>query len=641
MFPERMRKIFVVYLLLFSVIHMKASHIVGGEIYYKCLGNNMYEFTVNIYRDCLPESQGGGNSAALLADNPAYLSIFQGSTLVFFDSIPANSIQTVPTNFSNDCLNNPPNTCLSMMQFKFQRLLPPSAVPYSLYYQRCCRNGTINNINNPGITGATYFCEIPATPISCNSSAVFKNYPPQIICINNPFVYDHSALDTDGDSLSYDFCPALIGGDKDTPKPIITTLPGLFGVSYRSPFSASNPIIGNPPITIDPKTGIITGTPNMQGRFVVTICCHEWRNGVMINTIRRDFQFVVTNCSRAVVADVPVLSQEANTYVIQCKSFTVPFRNTSTGGFKYHWDFGVTGLLDDTSDQFQPTYTYPDSGTYKVTLWVNQGTTCPDSITRLVKVYPTFKANFSYSGLLCPESPISFTDESTTPYSIIDYWFWNFKDGTTTSDQNPVHAFPNAAAEYNVTLIAGNALGCRDTAVKVVKIPLVNIFAGNDTVIVKNEVINYNATGGVSYTWSPGDYLNFTNINNPTGVYSDTGVFTYILQGITKDGCTGYDTIQVTVAKDPYLLMPTVFSPNGDGLNDYFNILYAGFRRLNSFKIFDRWGKLVFETNDFRKGWDGRLNGRLCDVGAYFWVISAIDLANRPKLLKGDISIVY
>src|SRR5690606_11039305 len=124
------------------------------------------------------------------------------------------------------------------------------------------------------------------------------------------------------------------------------------------------------------------------GRFVVTVCCHEWRNGAIINTVKRDFQFEITNCSKAVVANIPQYSEEFNTYIVNCTDHTVFFENKSSGGFTYDWDFGDPTTTSDVSTDFQPSYTYPDTGTYVVKLVVNKGSTCPDSIVRFVKVFP-------------------------------------------------------------------------------------------------------------------------------------------------------------------------------------------------------------------------------------------------------------
>lgn len=489
-------------LLMSSCFSAYASHIVGGEMTYVCLGpdpgnpNNMrYRITLTIYQDCY-----SGNAVAIIEDDPAIIGIINGSTPLAIDSIflppfdDTNPIQ-VPPNFSSDCVNNPPETCLRKATFSKIYSLPAN-LSYFVAYQRCCRNNTILNIFKPGEMGATYYCTIPpAITENCNNSAVYKEYPPQIICVNLPFVYDHSATDADGDSLSYEFCEAYVGGAISDAKPI-PQAPPYIPVSYIGGFSATKPMAGNPVIRIDPVTGVITGTPNIEGRFVVTVCCHEWRNGVIINTVKREFQFVVTNCSKAVVANIPQYSEEFNTYIVECKSNTVEFDNLSSGGETYYWDFGVANDINDTSTQFEPTYTYPDTGTYVVKLVVNRGRKCSDSITRYVKVYPTFFGNYAFDGFLCPGSPISFTDSSrsTTQY-IPNFWLWNFGDGVTTFDRNTSHTFARGGT-YPVVLISGNSRGCRDTVSQNVSVERFEPYAGGDTIIVKGESINFNAQGG-------------------------------------------------------------------------------------------------------------------------------------------------
>lgn len=624
-----------------GALQLNASHIVGGNLSYVCLGNNTYEFTLSIYRDCLPPAQGGGNPAALQSDDPAFVSIFSGNSFFSFDSIFYSSSFQIPTNFSNDCINNPPATCLNRLQFKFIKYLPPSGNAYTVVYQRCCRNETINNVINPGTTGASYTCVIPGSNVICNNSAVFTNYPPQIICVNNPFIYDHSATDADGDSLSYYFCDAFKGGDANDPKPVLLgALPFFSSVNYRSPYNPVNPLGGNPILKIDPQTGIITGTPNIQGRFVVNVCCEERRNGMLINTAKREFQFVVTNCSKAVVANIPQFSEEQNTYVVNCKSREVHFVNQSTGGFTYLWDFGVTDLSNDTSNLFEPNYIYPDTGTYVVKLIVNKGTTCPDSISRIVKIYPQFKGDFEYNGLLCPNSPINFVDLSTTTFGMVNYWKWSFDDNEFSTDQNPTHVYANIGKDFHVTLISGNNYGCRDTSDAVLKVPKVNVFAGNDTVIVKNTPFQFNGTGAVTYGWSPPTFLDNPFVRNPNAIFADTGTYVYNLQGITANNCYGYDDIKIIVADGPYLTMPNAFSPNGDGNNDQFKILSAGYKKLKTFKIFNRWGEQLFSTTDFKKGWDGTQGGKPCEIGTYFWVVTAVDLEDKEKLIKGDLILI-
>lgn len=637
-----MRKLVFFLFGLFIFNYSSASHVVGGDLTYVCLGNNTYEFMISIYRDCLPPSQGGGNPAALESDNPAFISIYNGNNFFSFDSVYFFDRVNIPANFSNECINNPPATCINRIRFRLVKVLPPNANPYTVIYQRCCRNETVNNILAPGITGATYFCTVPPPPANCNNSAVFKNFPPQIICAGNPFVYDHSATDPDADSLSYGFCDALKGGDPNDPKPALTSgfLPVLSTVNYRAPYSSAVPMAGNPVVQIDPVTGVITGTPNIQGRFVVTVCCYEWRNGAIINVTTREFQFVVTNCSKAVVANIPQLSDEQNTFVASCKSFTVNFINKSSGGFSYFWDFGVEGILSDTSNLFEPTFTYPDTGTYRVKLIVNRGTTCPDSIIRLVKVYPLFNTDFSFAGNLCPENPIQFNDLSTATFQPINFWAWNFDDGNTSSLQNPIHVFGNQDKVYNVSLISGNVFGCRDTARKSIDMKKVKVFAGNDTVIVRNTPITLFGQGASQYEWTPSSFLDNPFSQSPMAIFADTGRYTYILKGVTSNGCVDNDTITITVASGPYLTVPNAFTPNGDGNNDIFKILAAGYKELKTFRIFNRWGEQVFATTNFRLGWDGKHKGRDSEVGNYYWVVTAIDLDGNEQLIKGDLTLI-
>lgn len=616
-----------------------ATHIVGGEMTYKCLGNNYYQVRLDIYQDCLT-----GEPAAIADDTPAYIGVFtiSGFPVVAWDSVSSttNGGELVPRNFSNECVNNPPNVCLRKVSFVATYYLPPNNEGYRVTYTRCCRNAGILNINKASETGATYFCEIPpASVATCNNSAYFKNYPPQIICVNNPLFYDHSATDADGDSLSYEFCDSYPGGIAQDPKPKPSaTLPPPISIApgYRTGFSPAKPMGGNPVIVINPTTGMISGTPNIQGRFIVTVCCNEWRAGKKINTVKREFQFVVTNCSKAVVADIPQLSNEYNTFLVECKSKTVQFFNRSTGGFAYEWDFGVPGA---TSTEFQPKYTYPDSGVYIVKLFVNKGSTCPDSISKFVKIYPQMKADFSYEGLQCPNTEMSFTDLSDATYKPINSWQWNFGDGITDNVQNPKHTF-YAGGTYNIKLISTSVKGCVDTITKVLVVENFQPFAGNDTIIVKGEYVNFHATGGIKYVWTPTTNLSFTDVQNPTGYYPDTGKFYYSVHITSAAGCQGDDSIMVWVVNQPSLFIPSGFTPNGDGLNDFLKVISVGYSKVRFFRVFNRWGQVVYETNRFDNPWDGTYKGRKMEIGTYFWMLGVTDRFGTESTMKGDVTLI-
>ncbi len=644
-------RLFTILLFLFSLSNFKAeaSHIVGGEVTYVYTGDSVststgtilhkYYVSLSIYEDCL-----NGQPEAIADDNPAFLGVFDaitGTTYELDTGIYAINYLTalqVPINFSNSCVSNIPATCLKKKTFAKTYALPSNAHGYIISYERCCRNASILNVNNPGDEGATYYCSIPPTSIH-NNSAVFKNYPPQIICLNNPLYYDNSATDADGDSLSYGFCPALLGASSADIKPT-PYYPNLNDtVTYIAPYSARAPMTGFPPIQINPVTGLITGTPNRIGRFLVTVFCNEYRGGVLINQIKREFQFVVTDCSKVVIADIPQYSTDFNTYIVNCADYTVHFVNTSSGGFAYHWDFGVPGTTTDTSSDFEPTFVYPDTGTYTVKLLVNPGTTCPDSINRLVKVYPKFLAGFSDSGRQCPGAPISFIDQSAATIKPITNWQWNFGDGGSSSDQNPVHSYAYGGT-FNVILVSKNIKNCVDTAVKQVIVETFKPFAGDDTIIVKGEDILFNAQGGIQYSWSPPTNLSDTSIYDPLGTYPDTGHFTYMVHVVSNFGCYGDDTIKVTVVGHSEFVVPTGFTPNGDGLNDYFRPIAVGYRSLNYFRVFDRWGERVYNSTSLEVGWDGTFGNKQCEIGTYFWEISYTDRFGKNGFQKGDVTLI-
>jgi gliding motility-associated-like protein len=638
-------KLAIVWFLVFTlgiVPLARASHIVGGEFVYNCKNNEVgtgyikYDINFKLYMDCI-----NGQIDAINREDNGYFVVYDAVTKRALDTIVKyrTTKDYIPADFENSCVTNPPNTCLLRNTYDFTLTLPDNGNGYYVATNNCCRNGTIVNINNPSETGASYFIFLPPRSLF-NNSARFSNLPPQIICVNNPFLYDNSATDPDGDSLSYAFGPAFQAITSTSGNQIAAQFspPPYPSVNYGFGILPSRPMPGNPILQINPQTGIISGTPNQQGIFVVSVYCYEWRNGIKIDSVMREFQFVVTNCSKSVVANIPQYSEEFNTYVVQCKSLTVGFENLSTGGEYYHWDFGVPGIVTDTSNEVNPVYTYPDTGTYVVKLYVNHGSTCQDSINRFVKVYPTFFSDFSFDGLHCPGSVIQFHDSSYGSRASIS-WSWDFGDSTFSDIKDPTHVY-DSGDTYPVVLISKNDKGCIDTVKEDLFIEDFRPFAGNDTIIVKGESINYNASGGSTYRWMPATNLSDSEINNPVGYYPDSGHFAYNVYIKSDYGCEGNDSIKVWVVNQSAIFVPSAFSPNGDGLNETLRPIGIGYRNMNFFRVYNRWGQQVFYTTKFNEGWNGIFNGTVQDIGTYFWVLSMNNRFGKEELVKGDCILV-
>ena len=189
-------------------------------------------------------------------------------------------------------------------------------------------------------------------------------------------------------------------------------------------------------------------------------------------------------------------------------------------------------------------------------------------------------------------------------------------------------------------LISENIKHCIDTIVRQVLIENFKPFAGNDTIIVKGESVQFNAVGGTQYLWTPATNLSDPNINNPVGFYPDTGTYVYFVHVVSAYGCEGYDTIKVWVVNQASFFVPTAFSPNGDGKNDVFRPVAVGYRSLNYFRIYDRWGEEVYLSRDITEGWDGTFNHKAAELGTYFWQISFVDRFGKESYLKGDVTLV-
>jgi len=221
-------------------------------------------------------------------------------------------------------------------------------------------------------------------------------------------------------------------------------------------------------VTIDPVTGILTGTPNLAGRYLVAICCHEWRGGVMINTVRREFELAVG---------------------------------------------------DFAADSYRP-------------------------------------------------------------------------------------------------------------------------YAGVDTAIMVGDSIQFNASGAVTYSWTPGTYLTDSGIHNPIGHFPVAGDFTYILHGVSASGCHGNDTIHVTVLAHSEYRVANAFTPNDDGINDRLTPVPLENSLLVSFKVFNPDGKLLYTGTTQGDGWDGTSKGKKLPKGVYLWQLFYQDNMGQTHEMSGNVTLI-
>lgn len=443
----------ILWALLFATTQpASATHIVGGELYYRYLGNNDYEIRLTVYRDCY--------NGIPPFDDPAYVGVWDSANnLIMEVAMSPNDSATVPSTINSPCFQPPGGICVRVANYYAIVNLPPIPGGYQLAYQRCCRNQTILNVVNPLNTGASFYATIPGNGI-INSNPVFNELPPAFACNGYPLVFDHSATDLDGDSLVYSICNPLDGANQGNSAPLPSTAPPPFlPISFQAPFNIAN-LMGGSPLTIDPATGELTAIPNTLGQFVIGICVSEYRNGQLLSTTMRDYQINVVDCPSLVVAGI--ISPG-----VVCGSNTVQMTNNSYGASSYLWNFYDPSVPNSTSTAFSPSWTYPDTGTYVVSLiaFSTLDSSCTDTTARLVTFLPEFITDFTIDTTVCSYT-VSFNDTSNTGAGTINFWDWNFGDNSAhayTSDPQHTYAGPGT---YTVTLKTRSTGFCRDTIVK-------------------------------------------------------------------------------------------------------------------------------------------------------------------------------
>ncbi len=527
----------------------KATHIVGGEITYECLGNNKYELTLKVYRDCFYGKEP--------FDNPGYIGIYnlRGDLIQTIQVRPGMRDTLEPT-LDDPCLVVPPDVCVDTVTYKTVVNLSNNPVggAYQITYVRCCRNETIDNIIDPVETGAVYDIYLTREAmLQCNNSPVYNNLPPNYICANKPFIFDHSATDPDGDSLVYRLCTPFSGGSISNPRPIPPRNPPPFDeVQWQIGFGLDNLFGMGEPLRIDERTGQLTAVPGLQGQFVVGVCVEEYdrETGQLLSFVRRDFQYNVGVCGTTVSS---FFAPE-----ISCDR-TVQFNNQSinTQNFRWYFDFPRTNL---TSTEKSPTFTFPAEDTYTVALIAEPGGVCADTFFQEITIREnTIAANFSIEVFDCQDDAVlSLQDFSNDPNSPVVKWEWTVTYGdlvTLTSNvKNPRFVVP-LGAQGTIRLKVTTADGCSKTLEKPfetgVNPPPTEMISDTITACQGSSIeLNPMAANSANlvYRWSPGNLVSDSTAANPLFIGNQSATLTV---RITQDTAICEVSKQVRVVINP------------------------------------------------------------------------------------------
>ena len=531
------------------------THVTGGSMTYRCIGNSTYEVSLEFRRDCF----NGASNAQF--DEFASIGVFnsfnqQVLTVGQFGEIriPYIGDDTLNEILTSECNVIGGDVCVQTTVYRDTLILPQIQGGYILAYQRCCYNQTLNNIQDPLNTGATLWIKITESALaSCNSSPSWSKSPNVYICADDTLRFDHSAIDVDGDSLVYFMCAPSQGADMNAPMPQPPNAPPYIPVTYAAGFSENN-MMGGSPISINSQTGELLAVPSQVGQFLIGVCVREFRNGVLLSEVRRDFEYNVRVCGRNPIA---IITPELLT---QCNDLEVAFSNNSTSNFlpvdslDFLWlfDFPNTTL---SSTDMEPVYTFPAPGLYNVAMIVTDGV-CTDTTYADIGVSidgdPT--ADFDIQSFDCDgTTEIQLTDLSTSSQPLEYEWILTSATGNDTSFvQNPVINI-GMDQSISVALKITTPSRCNDsTFVQDIDI---------NTIPLRAEFVDKIICSGEDAIIFSSDLPNLSVEIMPDGGVTIDGNGDYIFQGFTgaqdfivtvSDGfCFLTDTVTIDAANDP------------------------------------------------------------------------------------------
>ncbi|MDD4987157.1 MAG: gliding motility-associated C-terminal domain-containing protein, partial [Dehalococcoidales bacterium] len=458
--------------------------------------------------------------------------------------------------------------------FQAQVTLPPCNY-WKIFYPGtgtfCCRNPS-NTIVNSSSQGGYIEATLNNLQAPCNSSPTFTNKPITMMCVGQTQCYNHGAVDPDGDSLVYSMVTPQNGN-------------GTY-VSWVVPYSATQPLPSNPPITIDPVTGDICMTPTMNIISPMAVKVEQWRtiNGVptLIGTIFRDLQVNVVACNNQIpklggmdTTKTHGYSVNDTTYAVElCLGKSISFAmwghdadvyNPSVLGspekFSITWNNGIPWGTFQTfyqnTDSAYATFSWTPNASHVsnvpkcFTATVKDGA-CPFNGQQTFSYCITVRGmsvNIGHDTLLCKGESVTFSAVADT--TTVNY-IWKL-DGiptgvplsSTSYTLNSTNLSPGVHIVSIETNDGGTTIQCPgidQATVTVVPLPKPDL--GNDTLVCEPKTITLDAGPGALFLWS-------TGATTQTITVSTTATYTVMVDGGNGTRCTGSDEIYVEIVPIP------------------------------------------------------------------------------------------
>lgn len=461
----------------------------------------------------------------------------------------------------------------------------------TIYQGVCAGCGGYNDF--PTTDGAwseingTFNCNLGVAKIKLNLVGVFAESvaePSFSGC--DPFTVDFDNLSSDAEEYIWDFGDGSANSTEFEPSHTYTE-PGLFEVML---------------IVVD------SATCNIRDTSYLTI---EVLNGDIIPAV--DF-LVEQNCDSLVLTTVDE---------------SVVFPTT-----EYFWNFGD----GETSTLSEPSHTYYVPGTYLVQLILTDSTACNKTDTIEYEVNYLFDFNPGYTVITDGCLPVEAI--FTALFDSADTFLWDFGDGTFAETQTATHTYTEPG-DYTVHLTISYC-GYTDEFTEVFSVyelPIAYFDAEPALGIINGPTTFYNLSeNAVSYLWEFSDGTSSVD-ENAVHTFESLGNSEVCLTATNAAGCTDTYCRDIIILEEGAADVPTGFSPNGDGANDILFVKGFGFAHMD-FKIFNRWGELVFQSTDQKIGWDGTLREKDLDMDVFVFILK-VDFTDGSRIeKKGNVTLI-
>ncbi|WP_177225771.1 T9SS type B sorting domain-containing protein [Arsenicibacter rosenii] len=507
---------------------------------------------------------------------------------------------------------------------------------YYMIWDRCCRNKGITNITSSELANMLIQTELPRLAVNGQpvpfSLPEFPVFPGKIACVGKSFSFNFQATDPDGDQLSYRLVEPLRGLTTIN-NPIGFPQPGPFQtLAYAAGYSITNLIPGKDPLTINPNTGIISVTPDRIGSYAFTVICEKYRNGKKIGSVVHEFQIPVTECSYN-TDSLPVIYH--NGIPVQkltlCPNDSIYLTTDLTKGWSLQWQHDQKSILNETKTGIWVS----EAGSFTVKKESSSGCV-NDTISMPVIVDVPVQTNstkiIASSNSLCKGDSVVLTttlSTSFTPVWYLDNKLMSNNSSLTATKPGTYHLYmimTNSSCKF-----LGDSIYIKQRPSPELPLSAAYVICPDDS--VKLYVQNQN---GWTYQWS---YNNLIVGSNSSITVRDSG--NYFMKVINEFGCKAISLpYKISYRSDCLqnnLYIPSAFTPNGDGINDVWEIKSMTQYPQLVIRVFNRWGECIFLSSTSKPFWDGQYNGQPIESGTFVY---QIQIAPGKTPLRGSVTLI-